>query len=243
MAALAHAMLQAAAPGRAGGTAEQVGAQVAEQVAVPAAEQDLDALAHIAPVAGRRHVPRGGLITEAGMPAEAVYIIERGQVRVYLLDASGRETTTAVLGSGQVVGIAPLVGAPVHDAFAEALTPVDVLALPACRLWGDLGGNTPLMLLLVGALTQRLALVQGLMYAVSFLPVGERLPDVLARLATLLDGERPQLTHERLGALVVSSRESVTRTVARAERQPQAPVVLQLYAGRRRRHAREARAM
>ncbi|HEV2125654.1 MAG TPA: Crp/Fnr family transcriptional regulator, partial [Chloroflexota bacterium] len=170
-------------------------------------------------LAVRRHLPRAALITEAGCPAEAVYVIRTGQVRVFLLHECGRETTTAVLGPDQIVGISPLLGRPLYHAFAEAITPVEVLALPVSRLKEQLPRNTALLYFILTALGRRLALTEGLVRNVTLLPVAERLPDVLCRLQEFLGGEPAQLTHEQLGGLVGARRETVSRAVATVQAQ------------------------
>ncbi|MBV9170767.1 MAG: cyclic nucleotide-binding domain-containing protein, partial [Chloroflexi bacterium] len=66
------------------------------------------------PTRAVRTFRRGEFMLHAGRPADATFVIRRGVVRCFLLDAEGRETTTAVLGRGHVVGLAPWLGRTVH---------------------------------------------------------------------------------------------------------------------------------
>src|SRR5687767_14669993 len=84
-----------------------------------------------APFAIARSFARRSLLVEADSPARTVYLVRAGQVRVFLLREDGQETTTAWLGPGQIVGIAPLLGRHTHHAFVEALTDVEAWAIPA----------------------------------------------------------------------------------------------------------------
>lgn len=167
-----------------------------------------------APFAVPRRFGRGTCMVEAGNPALTVYLLRSGHARTFLLAETGRETTTAVLGPGQLVGISPLLGHPVYHAFAEALTAVETWALPADRLLEWLPRDPALLDLVVRALGRQLALAEALLRNVALLPVAERIPDALARLEVCLGGEQPRLTRENLAALVGARRETVSRAVA-----------------------------
>lgn len=166
-----------------------------------------------------RQFSRGALLAEAGAEASTVFLIRRGQARVYLLHETGRETTTAVLGAGQVVGLAPLLGLTAYHAFVEALTDLDAWAMPARRLQEHLPSNAQLLHAILLALGQRLALSEGLVRDVALLPMAERLPDVLGRLQGMLGGDGPRMTHELLGGLVGARRETVSRVVGQLQMQ------------------------
>ena len=163
------------------------------------------------PDARLRRFSRGALIVEADRTAQTVYLVRQGQVRVYRLAETGHETTTAVLGPGQVFGIAPLLGQPVYHAFAEALTAAEVWALPADRLLEQLPDNLTLLQLIVESLGRRLTLAQALLGDVALLPVAQRIPDMLKRLEICLGGQRPGLTQDILAGLIGARRETVSR--------------------------------
>lgn len=68
---------------------------------------------------------RGSLIMRQGEPADALYLIESGQVTV---EQGGQ--TLATLGEGDFFGEIALLTRGVHGADVRAVTPTDVLALP-----------------------------------------------------------------------------------------------------------------
>src|SRR4051812_37659568 len=70
----------------------------------------------------------------AGAPASKVYLLRSGQVRVSVPTEPGREATTAILGPGQLVGLAALLGQPVYHSFVRAITPVEAWSTPADEL-------------------------------------------------------------------------------------------------------------
>lgn len=158
-----------------------------------------------------RRFPRGQLLVHAGSVAEMVYLVRSGQVRVYQLRAGGEEVTTAVLGPGQLAGVESLVRRSVYHAFVEALTPVEVWAMPAVRLLACLPTHQAMLALVVEALGRRLSLVESLLGDVVLLPVRQRVQAVLPALEPCLGGERARLSREVLASLVGARRESVSR--------------------------------
>lgn len=71
------------------------------------------------------HFSRGDLIMRQGEPADALYLIESGQV---VVEQSGQ--TIASLGEGDFFGEMSLLTSTPHRADVRALTPTDVLVLP-----------------------------------------------------------------------------------------------------------------
>ncbi|HLZ26260.1 MAG TPA: Crp/Fnr family transcriptional regulator [Chloroflexota bacterium] len=162
------------------------------------------------PLATPRHVTAGRLLLRAGEPATQVYLIRRGQVRVCVLSSDGRETTTAVLGTGQLVGISPLLGRATYHEFAHALGPVDVWSLPSATLLQSLPTNPDLLGLVVGALGQRLVQGMTLLGDVALKTVPNRVDDIRGLLTAQL-GEPPRLTQRLLSDLVGARPETLSR--------------------------------
>jgi CRP/FNR family transcriptional regulator, cyclic AMP receptor protein len=156
---------------------------------------------------------RAELLVRAQEPAACLYVVRAGCVRTYRLREDGSETTTALSGPGALVGLAVLVGQPVYQSFAEALTPVEVWALHVDRLHEALRRDTRLQVAFVGALVERLWTVEALLRDVKLLPVPARVRNARNRLERAFGGSPPRLTRGALAALVGSSRESVSRVV------------------------------
>jgi CRP-like cAMP-binding protein len=129
-----------------------------------------------------RRFARGEFLTEAGAPGEAVHLLRRGHVRVFVLSTDGQETVTALLGPGQLVGIDALLGRPTHHAFAQAVSTVDTYLLPSATLQARMVSEPALLGLVMGGVAQRLALEQALLRNAVLLPGSERLRDLAARL-------------------------------------------------------------
>jgi CRP-like cAMP-binding protein/Fe-S-cluster-containing hydrogenase component 2 len=74
------------------------------------------------------HAPRGTTVIRQGQSAGALYLIESGQV---VVEQSG--TTIATLGEGDFFGEMALLTSQPHRADVRALTPTDLLTLPAAE--------------------------------------------------------------------------------------------------------------
>src|SRR5262249_1147100 len=135
-----------------------------------------------------RAFARGACLFRADESADVTFILRRGQVREFHLDAEGRETVTAVVGPGQLGGLAPLLGHPRHGWLAEAVTGVDAWSLATADLLGRMQEDRTLLGLIAGSLAQRLSLAAGLFRDVHLLPVLERVADMELRLAACVRG-------------------------------------------------------
>jgi CRP-like cAMP-binding protein len=147
----------------------------------------------------------------AGDPAQTVYLLRAGHVRIYLLEEDGREVTTAVLGPGQLVGYTALIGQTVYHAFAEGLSTVEVWAMPAGRLLERLVDDPALLDLVFDSLGRQAAVTEQTLGDLVLRPVAQRVANALRRLE-LLNTERPRLTRELVAGMIGARRESVSRT-------------------------------
>src|SRR5216117_478757 len=62
-----------------------------------------------------------------GSPADAVFYIEKGKVKLTVLSAHGKEAVVAILGSGDFFGEGSLAGQPLRMATATAMTDCSLL--------------------------------------------------------------------------------------------------------------------
>ena len=61
-------------------------------------------------------------IFSQGSPADAVFYIEKGKVKLTVLSARGKEAVVAILGSGDFFGEGGLAGQPLRMATATSMT-------------------------------------------------------------------------------------------------------------------------
>lgn len=184
-------------------------------------ERDLRAVESAARLARYR---RGACLVRVGEPSTHVAIVLNGFVRLTRCQPDGSVVTAALIRSGDLVGVAALRGAAVHDGHAEALTNVRVVEIPiAVMLTG--GSCSPRLLC---RLTEGLAMQIERAYAPlvrhDHAPVSERLLHLLRSLARPASAEivgeaatirtvMPWLSHGDLAALIDADRATVTRAL------------------------------
>lgn len=72
---------------------------------------------------------RGQTIYSAGEPSDGLYIVHKGHVKIYRLSESGKEQLVRILGPGDFTGELSLFSESVHDAYAEAMEPVELCVM------------------------------------------------------------------------------------------------------------------
>jgi CRP-like cAMP-binding protein len=104
--------------------------------------QDLRALSDRTAV---RTLGADEVLTRQGDPADALYAILRGRVKVYLVDANGKECVLDVRSAGQYVGEMMLDDKP-RSAWVKTLQPCEVAVLPRAEFKALLLQNPELAL-------------------------------------------------------------------------------------------------
>lgn len=69
---------------------------------------------------------KGEIIYHAGEKSDALYIVNRGQIKIYRLSESGKEQIVRILNPGDFTGELALFQEKVHEAFAEAMVDTQI---------------------------------------------------------------------------------------------------------------------
>ena len=78
---------------------------------------------------GVREFRRGERIFSQGEPAESVMYIQKGGVKVSVVNGAGKEAVVAMYGPGDFVGVGCMGGQPIRIGTATAITPSTILAI------------------------------------------------------------------------------------------------------------------
>jgi CRP/FNR family transcriptional regulator, dissimilatory nitrate respiration regulator len=143
--------------------------------------QDLPAaqIRKIAAVAEKRDFEPGAEVFSEGDPAQGLYVLVTGRVKIFKLSAQGREQILNVLGPGQTLGEAVVFAGTAFPAHAEALQPVQTLYLPRPKFVALLSREPRIALGLLSVMARRLQYFARMVDELS-------LQDVPARLARYL---------------------------------------------------------
>ncbi len=161
----------------------------------------------------RRFKPRQVLFA-TGDPAERVYLILKGRVKVFQVADNGKEIILDVVGKGDVVGDMAIVEDGERTATAQAIEETMAVSIS----WEDfshlLQQSPRLGFAMMELMARRLAGMQRTFMNIVSKPVSARLADTL--LARSEDGIiRLGLTHQELAQIIGTSRETVTALLSR----------------------------
>lgn len=157
------------------------------------------------------------ILYEPAAPAEQLYFIESGQVRIYQIGPDNSARLADILGPADLFGIAALARSGVYGAQAVAVTPSVVWTMPAERLMQLLGEQPQLAVELVGQLATRLQAAHEAAARLVFDDCNQRLIQTLLRFsrtaaATPQEGGEVvlRITHQQLAQAVGAARETVS---------------------------------
>lgn len=183
-------------------------------------ELDRDELARLADVAQVRSMPKDSTVFHAGDPADAVFVISNGKVKIVVTSTDGKEFILTVLGQGQVFGeMAFLEDAP-RSASVVTATQVELLVVNRQDFQHLLNTEPSISRKLLGILSRRLRRANSKMESLAYMDVAGRLARYLLDLARD-HGQRVgngwvvvrRPTHSDIAHSIGTSRETVSRLI------------------------------
>lgn len=169
-----------------------------------------------------QRVRPGTVFYSSEQTAEVLFILKEGRVRLYHLSPEGKELTTAILEAGTIFGEMAMLGQRLHESYAEALTPCLLCLMSREDVKASLLSDPRIAARIAEMLGNRLIETQRRLSDFAFKSIPQRLASVLLQHARpvrrkLLDGGDIELevpfTHEAMGALVGTHRETITKVL------------------------------
>jgi CRP-like cAMP-binding protein len=172
--------------------------------------------------ARRRRFRRQEVLFHEGDPGEAVHLIAKGRVAVYITTPLGSTATFAILGPGEAVGeLALLSPSSERTATAIAVEPTETLSVRRDQFEGLRSTHPSVDRFLAELLAIRVRQLDADLVEAFYIAAETRVLRRLARLADLYEdaGGRAaiQLTQEDLAGLAGTSRATVNRTLRGAQ--------------------------
>jgi CRP/FNR family cyclic AMP-dependent transcriptional regulator len=183
-------------------------------------ELDPDELAKVASLSQMRSVGKDVAIFHAGDPAEAVFIVARGKVKIVVTSSDGREFILTVLGAGQVFGEMALIEEAPRSASVITATAVELVVISRDDFHHLLATEPRISRKLLAILSRRLRRANTKMESLAYMDVAGRLARYLLDLARdhgqrLGNGwvvvRRP--THSDIAHSIGTTRETVSRLI------------------------------
>ena len=169
--------------------------------------------------------PGKAMLFEEGDPADSIYVICDGQVKLSTISKDGRTMILRIAGPGDVLGLSATVANLPHEVTAETIAPANLKSvsreefLELLENYTEVGRNTAKTL----AKDYHEVFLDARRLALSGSAAG-RLAQLLIEWAHTAACGKPELrftmalTHEELASMAGASRETVTRLLSQFER-------------------------
>jgi CRP-like cAMP-binding protein len=182
------------------------------------AGQSAAQLAAIAQLARRQRFKRDDVIYVEGDPADALYVIVSGQVRVRVTSPEGRQVVVLLLQAGESFGESALLDGAPRTATIEAAEPTEVIVVSREDFLRLSTQSPQIVMGLLRVMARRLRETETLAAEMAFLGVAPRLAKKLLALAEAHGRRTPagitldlRLTQQDLAAMIGATRESVNK--------------------------------
>lgn len=163
---------------------------------------------------------RGKTIFFPGDPAERVYFLLKGAVKLSRVYEAGEEITVALLRENTVFGVLSLITGQKSDRFyhSVAFTPVELLSAPIEQVEKALQENPELSMLMLRGLSSRILQTEMMIETLAHRDMGSRLVSFLLILCRDFGLPTPEgikidlkLSHQAIAEAIGSTRVTVTR--------------------------------
>ena len=183
---------------------------------VPLFSQLRDAdLAWLGGAAHRKAYPKNAVILLPDDPADALYVVLSGQVKLVVMGEDGREVIISTRGTGDFFGEMALIDDLPQATHAIAMEDTELLVLRRSEFHTCVEQIPQITFGLLRAFCRRLRKADKRISSLTMLDVPQRVAHLLLELADENDGVHVtrQLTHHVMAQIVGSSRETVSRAM------------------------------
>ncbi len=166
----------------------------------------------------RRSFRKGTLLFRRGETGDALYIIIRGQIRIFASTRKGNEITLALLGPGEFFGEMALLDRQTRSANAETTEDTELHILQRDNFFSFLMHKESALRALLHALSRRLRRTDDLLTEACFLQISHRLARKLVELSQTVEAAEGApasyeifTTQREMAGLIGATRESVNK--------------------------------
>ena len=155
------------------------------------------------------------VVFSQGEPADALYYIQRGKVKLVVVSFAGKEATLSVMGKGEFFGLGSLQQRSLRLATATTLEPAVIVRIERDIMQRELRSHPRLSEVLMTQLLSRTLTLQKDLCTHIFDPSEKRLARVLLKLSRLGEESQqqvamPKISHDTLATMVGTTRSRIT---------------------------------
>lgn len=169
--------------------------------------------------------PAGAIVFTEGQAARGVYILCRGQVKLQTANSDGRTLILKIAHPGEELGLNSVISGRPYELTAEVLQPAELAFLPRADFLRFISEHGDACLVFASHLSRDCQAADDLLRSIGLC---QSASVRLARFLLERSSNRPAgdgvaqvkltLTHEEIGQLIGTSRETVTRTLSELKR-------------------------
>jgi len=160
---------------------------------------------------------RGEVILLEGEPAQALFLVASGAVKMFKTSPEGKEQILNIVRPGESFNDVPLFDDGPNLASAQAMVPVVLYGIKKAELKAILKQHPEVTLNIIRALAQQVRQLVSLVEDLSFRHVLSRVAKILLEYASDGTGPRPRLTQQEIAAMAGTAREVVGRSLKTLE--------------------------
>lgn len=159
-------------------------------------------------------VPRGRVFYRPEEPGEVLFILKEGAVQLYRISPEGKKLVITTLGAHTLFGEMALLGAKMHNTFAEAIEDCLICVMSRTDLERLILNKPQVALRILEITGKRLREAEERLENMAFKGIPARLASLLLRLASEQgNDEIIGLTHQDLAESVGTYRETATQVL------------------------------
>lgn len=184
-----------------------------------------DALARLSEKVELREVRRREVVYLPGDPAESIYLVNGGRVKISKVTRDGKALTLNYCGPSEIFGESSLVEGGAREEMAEAMENSMISELELSLFEELLANNAALGLTMVKLMAKRRLDLENKVETLVFRDVTSKLAELLLELAEEYGVEDSRgtlialkITHQELANLIGSTRETVSLTLSQFKR-------------------------
>jgi CRP/FNR family transcriptional regulator len=164
-----------------------------------------------------KRVERGEILIFEGEPAEVLYFVVAGVVKVFKTSADGKEQIFHIIRPGESFNDVPVLSGGVNLVSAGAMGAVVLNGIKKKDLENVIKEYPQVSLNVIQVLSRRVQELVALVEDFSFRHVTGRVAKILLEYAGDGVGERPRLTQQEMAAMIGTAREMVGRSLKNLE--------------------------
>jgi CRP-like cAMP-binding protein len=164
-----------------------------------------------------KRAERGEILYFEGEPAEVLYFVLQGVVKVFKTSADGKEQIFSIIRPGDSFNDVPVISGGVNLASAGAMSTVTLNGIQKKELETIIREHPQVALNIIDVLSRRVEELMTLVEDFSFRRVSGRVAKILLEYGGKENGEKPRLTQQEIAAMIGTAREMVGRSLKSLE--------------------------